>query len=307
MDIDVEIIDLIEEIKNNKTDGASELARQAVKVMKTAAERSQAGNTREFLLEQKEIGKRLISARPTMAPITNIVSRLLSEIIGGVKERNINKLKQVAISGADKLIGDSLEAVRQIAVHGARLVADGDRIITISYSSTVIAMLKKAFSEHKDIEVIATRPGRSGEKTARALGFDGIPVTLIDDAAVGLYISAANKVVVGADRICADSKVVNGIGTYQLALVSEKAEVPFYVLCDTFKFDFKLRSDQVDLEDNEPSEVVETEGLPSEVRVKNTHFDITPLDLVTAVVTENGLLTTRRLLDTWRETMGQSS
>lgn len=73
MNISAEIISLIEEIKNDRTHGASQLARQAVKVLKVAAERSQEDSVEQFLQEQKEVGKRLMSARPAMAPVFNIV------------------------------------------------------------------------------------------------------------------------------------------------------------------------------------------------------------------------------------------
>jgi len=82
MKISPEIISLIDEIKSDKTHGTSQLARQVVKVLSVAAERSRASSAEEFLLEQKEIGQRLISARPAMAPIFNIVGRLLEAIAG---------------------------------------------------------------------------------------------------------------------------------------------------------------------------------------------------------------------------------
>ena len=303
VDIGAEITGLIQEIRDNKTDGASELARQAVKVLKVAAERSQAGNTREFLLEQKEVGKSLISARPSMAPISNIVSRLLRETIGKNRGRDLDSIRQLTISRADELVSDSLNAVAQIARYASRLISDGDKIMTHSYSSTVIAVVKEIFAKHKNIEVIATRsgPGRTGERTARELGDHGIPVTFIDDTAIGFYIPTVNKVMVGADRVCADGKVVNGIGTYQLALASEKTSVPFYVLCETLKFDPWLKSDEVELEEKEPSEVMEPGRLPPEVRIKNPYFDITPLELVSGIITENGLFTAEKLSTMWKE------
>ena len=95
---------------------------------------------------------------------------------------------------------------------------------------------------------------------------------------------------VGADRVCADGSIVNGVGTYQLALAAQEAAVPFYVLCETLKFDPRLESGRVDLEEKEPSEVIAPRKLPPQVRVKNPYFDITPLELVRGVVTENGLL-----------------
>ncbi|GAJ10238.1 unnamed protein product, partial [marine sediment metagenome] len=192
----------------------------------------------------------------------------------------------------------SLQAIAQIAKYGSELIADGDRIMTHSYSSTVVAVLEEAFTKHRNIEVIITRsgPGRTGERIARQLGLYGIPSTFIDDAAMGFYVSTVNKVMVGADRVCADGKIVNGIGTYQLALVAERASIPFYVLCETLKFDPRLKSNGVDLEEKEPSEVVEPGRLPTGIKVKNPYFDITPLELIAGIVTENGLLTPQEII-----------
>ena len=247
MNINPEIISLIDEIKNDKTHGASQLARQAASVLKVAAERSQTKSTDEFWQEQKEIGQRLMSVRPAMAPVFNIVARLLDAMSGKVVEMELDSVRHFAISKVDEIVGDSLQAIAQIAQYGSELIADGDKIMTHSYSSTVVAMLKAAFAEHGNVEVITTRsgPGGSGEVTARELGLYGMPVTFIDDTAMGLYMSMVNE---------------------------------------------------VDLEEKEPSEVIEPGRLPPEVRVKNPHFDITPLELITGVVTENGLLTPEEVI-----------
>ena len=297
--ISLEIASLIDEIKDDKIHGASQLARQAVEVLKVAAEHSQAKSVEQFLAEQKAVGKRLMSARPAMAPLFNIVNRLLKTIFERSAEMNLDSVRQLTISKADEAVNDSLRAIAQIAQYGSQLITDGDKIMTHSYSSTVMEMLKVAFTKHRNIKVITTRsgPGHTGERIARQLGLYGIPVTFIDDAAMGLYISTVNKVVVGADRVCADGKVINGIGTYQLALAAKRAGIPFYVFCETLKFDSRLRGDEVDLEEKEPSEVVEPGVLPSGVRVKNPYFDITPLELITGIVTENGLLTPEEVIN----------
>ena len=288
MNISPEIISLIDEIRNDKIHGASQLARQAAEVLKSAAERSLADTVEQFLLEQKAVGERLMLVRPVMAPVFNIVSRLLNTIAGKATEVDLGSIKRFTISKADEAVSNSLRAIAQIAEYGSELIADGDKIMTHSYSSTVMAVLKAAFAKHKNVEVITTRsgPGGTGETIARELGLYGIPVTFIDDAAMGLYLSTVNKVVVGADRVCADGKVVNDIGTYQLALAAKTAGIPFYVFCETLKFDPRLRGDEVDLEEKEPSEV----------RVKNPNFDITPLELITGIVTENGLLTPEEVI-----------
>lgn len=296
MSISSETSHLIEEIKNNQTHGASQLARQAVSVLKVAAQKSRAASSKQFLKEQKEIGRQLMRARPAMAPIANIVSILLDAIVGKTAGMDLARIRLFTVSRAEELLQDSLKAVARIAEYGARLVADGDIIMTHSYSSTVVAMLERAFAEHPHIEVVATKSGSSGSgmMTARELAGCGIPVTLIDDTAVGLYISRANKAVIGADRICADGKVVNGVGSYLLALAAQRAGVPFYVLCESLKFDPGLKGEEVDLEEREPS--VGPGGLPPEGRPRNPGFDITPLELITGVVTEKGLLAAEQVI-----------
>jgi eIF-2B alpha/beta/delta-like uncharacterized protein len=281
---------LIDEIRNDKTQGASQLARQAVMVLKAAAEQSQADNAEQFLEELKGVGEGLKSARPAMAPIFNIVNRYLDALSPA---QGLNQLKGLAVSKADELARVSLQAIAEITSCGLGLIAEGDKIMTHSYSSTVMAVLKETSAEGKRIEVIATRSGAggTGQRIALELGRQGMKVTFIDDTAVGLYVSSANKVMVGADRVCVDGTIVNGVGTYPLALAAQKAAVPFYVLCETLKFDHRLRSEEVDLEEKEPSEIVGRAKLPPLVSVKNPYFDLTPLKLVTGIVTENGLLT----------------
>ena len=292
MKISNKITRLIEEIKNDKTQGASQLARQAMAVLKVAAEHSQADSVEHFLEELKGVGEGLMTARPAMAPIFNIVNRYLGALSPVSPDQGVGYLKGLAVSKADELARVSLQAIAEITSCGLGLIAEGDKIMTHSYSSTVMAVLEEAPAEGKHIEVIATRSGAggTGQRIAQELGRQGMKVTFIDDTAAGLYVSSANKVMVGADRVCADGTIVNGVGTYPLALAAQKAAVPFYVLCETLKFDHRMRSDEVDLEEKEPSEVIGRAKLPPPVSVKNPYFDLTPLELVTGIVTENGLL-----------------
>jgi eIF-2B alpha/beta/delta-like uncharacterized protein len=297
---------LIDEIRNDKTQGASQLARQAVMVLKAAAEHSQADSAEQFLEELKGVGEGLKSARPAMAPIFNIVNRYLDALSPA---QGLNQLKGLAVSKADELARVSLQAIAEITSCGLGLINEGDRIMTHSYSSTVMAVLEETSAEGKRIEVIATRSGAggTGQRIALELGRQGMKVTFIDDTAVGLYVSSANKVMVGADRVCVDGTIVNGVGTYPLALAAQKAAVPFYVLCETLKFDHRLRSEEVDLEEKEPSEIVGRAKLPPLVSVKNPYFDLTPLKLVTGIVTENGLLAPEGVTDYIRRLLKLSS
>ncbi|MFC2034228.1 translation initiation factor eIF-2B [Chloroflexota bacterium] len=302
MNINPEISTVIHEIKNDKTHGASQLARQAIDVFKTATKHSQTKDTGEFLLELQKLGQDLISTRPTMAPIFNIINRLLNSI-EPAKEMNLDSAKQFTTLKINESINNSLDTIKQITQYCLTLINSGDKIMTHSYSSTVISVLKEASIKYKDIEVIITRsgPGNTGKGIIEELTHYGIPTTFIDDTAAGLYLSTTSKVMLGADRICADNKVINGIGTYHMALISKEAGVPFYVLCDTLKFDPRLNSPEVDLEDKDPSEIIESDKVSTSIKVKNPHFDITPMELITAIVTEKGLITGEDLTSIWED------
>jgi eIF-2B alpha/beta/delta-like uncharacterized protein len=297
MDLNPEIVPLINEIKSDRTHGASELARQAAKVLKISSERSQGVNPEQLVNELKDIARNLEQARPAMAPISNMTSALLGAVTSQATSMTLPKLKLFAASRAEEMINSSSVSVIRIAERATELIASGDRIITHSYSSTVVAALKKAFDRWGTISVITTRssPGGSGQITAAKLHDYGIPVTFIDDAAMASYIQKADIAVIGADRICADGQVVNGVGSYQLALAAARNKVPLYVLGELLKFDPRQRGDQVDLEKGEPDELVTPARLPTGITHNNSLFDITPPDLVTGVLTEKGLFTRKQL------------
>jgi eIF-2B alpha/beta/delta-like uncharacterized protein len=300
MNIRPETEDLIIAVRSDAVHGASELARQSINVLKLAAEKSSCPTTTQFKEELGEIGRKLMSARPAMASIYNIVNRLLLAVNQN-QTPDVEELRSVTIAVAEDLLQASTQAVQQIARNTVDLLAAGERIMTYSYSSTVESALKMAV-EKAPLQIIITRSGagRTGEKMARNLSRYPVSLVFIDDNAMGLYISQVQKVIVGADRICADGALVNGAGTYLLALAAREAGVPFYVLCETLKFDAHKNSTEVDLEKKDPSEIVAPDILPDRVKVKNPYFDITPLALITGILTENGLILQKEVLSELR-------
>ncbi|UCB42367.1 MAG: translation initiation factor eIF-2B [Dehalococcoidales bacterium] len=282
---------LIDEIRDDRTHGAGELARQAVSVFKAAAEYSQADDTPQFLNELSEVGQALILTRPSMAPIRNTVSRLLSVISERTTARDVGSLRQFTISRVDEIISESLRAIAQIILHAREVMTDGDRIMTHSYSSTVVALLKEVSSRCSSIEMIVTRSGtgRTGEKMVWELSDCGLPITFVDDTALGLYVPMVSKILLGADMVCTDG-VVNGVGSYQLVVMAAWHKVPVYIVADTTKFETNLGREGVDIEDRDGAELVDPISLPQTVSIRNPHFDITPLELINGVVTERGIM-----------------
>jgi methylthioribose-1-phosphate isomerase len=142
-----------------------------------------------------------------------------------------------------------------------------------------------------------TRPFLQGARlTAWELGRDGIPVTLITDGMSGHLMRRGeiDAVIVGADRVAANGDVANKIGTYMVAVLARRHRVPFYVAAPLSTIDRRLASgDAIPIEERGPGEVRGHGGLewaPPGVAVRNPAFDVTPAELVTALITERGVV-----------------
>ncbi len=142
-----------------------------------------------------------------------------------------------------------------------------------------------------------TRPRLQGARlSAFELWWDQIPLTLITDNMVGYIMSQglASKVIVGADRILSSGHVINKIGTLTVALIARAFKIPFYVAAPLSTFDLHTQHQDVVIEERDENEVKQIGGVsiaPSEVPVLNPAFDITPPELITAIITERGAVT----------------
>ncbi|HEX7475831.1 MAG TPA: translation initiation factor eIF-2B [Dehalococcoidales bacterium] len=290
MPIQSEIRGYIEQIKSNRNQGASELARQSLEVLKVAIAKSTAVTKPQFILDINEISASLYSARPVMAPIKNVI-KLFQKQLSANNSNDLNITKKTAISIADNIIKTSQEAVNKIAEYAKSVLTNNDVIMTQSFSSTVAYAFKVASQNYK-LNAIVTRSGTSkiGQITAQEIQSYGVRVTYIDDTAVGLYINQVKKVFVGADRICSDGILVNGVGTFLMALAANKYQIPVYVLSESLKIDPNLKGNEADLEDKNPNEMVIQGVFKPEIIVKNPYFDITPVELITALITEDGII-----------------
>jgi methylthioribose-1-phosphate isomerase len=213
-----------------------------------------------------------------------------------------------ALAGeAQVILDEDLEQSRQIGRHGATLVPDGARIITHCNAGglatgglgTALAVIYEAHRQGKKLEVLAdeTRPLLQGARlTTWELSRAGIPVTLITDSMAGAAMArlGVDLAVVGADRIGLNGDTANKIGTYPLAVLAARHGVPFYVAAPTTTIDPDLPSgERIPIEERSPEEVVGLSGVrtaPVGVRAWNPAFDVTPHELVSAIVTERGVV-----------------
>jgi methylthioribose-1-phosphate isomerase len=224
-------------------------------------------------------------------------------------EEGPEAVRQRLIEEAERLADEDVETNRRIGKHGAGLIQDGDTVIhhcntgalaTVDYG-TALGVIRSAHEQGKRVHVLVdeTRPRLQGSRlTAWELDQYGIPYEIISDNAAGYFLQRGRvaAVFVGADRVAANGDVANKIGTYMLALASHDNQVPFYCAVPTSTVDLSLPTgEQIPIEERDPAEVLELERqgrpiAPRGSRARNPAFDVTPHRLVTAFITEVGVL-----------------
>ena len=210
-------------------------------------------------------------------------------------------------SEAIAIFEEDIAANRAIGAHGAALVPDGARIMTYCNTGalatagygTALGVVRGAIEQGKRVSVIAceTRPYLQGARlTAWECIQEGIPCTLVADNMAGHLMSRdeIDLVVVGADRIAANGDVANKIGTYMLAVLARRHGLPFYVAAPLSTFDRKISDgSKIPIEERAADEVTGYRGTrwaPQGIQVRNPAFDVTPAELVSAIVCEKGVL-----------------
>jgi methylthioribose-1-phosphate isomerase len=290
-------------IKEMKLRGAPLIGVAAAYGLALTAFHSKAETREELIKELEESAAVLRKTRPTAVNLFWAIDRVMKkarETLGTKKT-----LAESVIAEANTMADEDVKTNRRMGKHGAELLDDGDTVLThcnagslatVDYG-TALGVIRAAIEEGKNIKVISceTRPRLQGAKlTCYELMRDGIPVTLISDTMVGYVMlkGMVDKVVVGADRIVRDA-VLNKIGTYNVAVLAFEHDIPFYVAAPMSTMDQSSSSDDAIVEERNPKEItnVGCERIaPEEVKVFNPAFDITPLEYVDAVITEEGIL-----------------
>ena len=267
-----------------------------------AAAGSRAGSRERFLGEVEEAAARLTATRPTAVNLSWGVDRVLARVR---EAANPAAAREAAIREAMAMAEEDRATCLAIGNHGAALVPDGATVLTHCNAGalactewgTALGVVRSAARAGKQVRVVAceTRPLFQGARlTAWELVRDGIDVTVIPDGAAASLMrrGAVDLVVVGADRITRDA-VFNKIGTYMHAVCAGHHGIPFYVAAPCSTFDPVHGEAEVRIEERPGGEVSRCGDrilVPEGARVSNPAFDATPLALVSAVVTEKGVL-----------------
>jgi len=262
-------------------------------------------STKEKMINDLNSAKNvLFETRPTAVNLAWGLEKIM-EVARSCKDPE--EIKKIVVETAKQMADQDVKINMTMGKHGSKLFDDNDTVLThcnagalatVGYG-TALGVIRASKESGKNIKVIATetRPVQQGSRlTAFELKHDGIDVSLIPDTAVG-YILAnnlVNKIIVGADRILKTGHVFNKIGTYQIALLAKHHNVPFYVAAPLSTFDLSSNPEDVVIEQRKSSEVTgigEKKTAPNDINVINPAFDMTPPELISGIITENGVIT----------------
>ena len=235
-----------------------------------------------------ELGETTLTVQPSLAPLLN-----LANLVQLAAERDKNPLRRLATE-LEKRRRQREQAKARIAREFTRRARRFRRLLTYSYSSTVLAALAAAHGSNRLEEVLLSegRPLNEGRLLAERLAGLGIPVTLTVDAALAARVESADAVVVGTDAVFGDA-YVNKVGTRLLQEQARKAGKPFLVLADTAKFLPPALAAFHRIEEK-PAHEVWRES-PAGVTVLNRYFELIPLEERITLLSERGPLTPARV------------
>jgi methylthioribose-1-phosphate isomerase len=264
-------------------------------------------NSQDFWNGIEEVAEKLRRTRPTAVNLFWAIKRMMSVIQNADKGSNIMDVITALEKEAIAIAAEDRDMNHKISQYGAQLFNEPISILThcnagalaTSGFGTALGVVRQAFSEGKITRVFAdeTRPLLQGARlTAWELMQENIPVTLITDNMAGWVMKKdmVQAVIVGADRIALNGDVANKIGTYSVAVLAKEHNIPFYVAAPISTFDFTMKSGfDIPIEERHIEEVTHFSGLataPEGVDVFNPAFDVTPNSLVSAIITESGIL-----------------
>jgi ribose 1,5-bisphosphate isomerase len=284
---------VIKDIKDLKIQGAEAVSQEGIKSLKIVIHKSKALTVHGFLEEMEKARKQLIKTRPTEPYLRNAINSVYNNWQSG----DLRKLKEEVYSKINKTLLSMQNSRKQIIAAGAKKIKKGMVVFTHCHSSTVTAILIEAKKQKKNFTVhnTETRPRLQGRKTAKELAKAGIKVRHYVDSAARLALKKADLMMIGADAITSEGRVINKIGSELFAEIAKRYDIPVYVCTNSWKFDPKtIFGFTEEIEERDPREV--WKNPPKNIAVDNHAFEIIDPDIITGVITELGVFEPRVLV-----------
>jgi methylthioribose-1-phosphate isomerase len=259
----------------------------------------------EFVKGMERAFEVLAQSRPTAINLFWAIDRMRNKM--NESQGSSTEIANILLDEAHEIKREDIEINRTMGKNGAELLNDGARVLThcnagalaTAGHGTALGVFRSAVEAGKKISVIAdeTRPFLQGARlTAWEMVQENIPITLISDNMSGHLMSHGeiDAIVVGTDRVAGNGDVANKIGTYMVAVLAQRHNIPFYVACPLSTIDRSISSGKdIPIEERPENEVTgyrDCQWAAKGVKVRNPAFDVTPAELVTGLITEKGVV-----------------
>jgi len=249
----------------------------------------------------------IASSRPTARNLFWGIERVQAVALNN-RKKPVSKIKRIILSEGKKIMQEDMVSCRKIGAYGSKLLKDNSTVLTICNAGilatidygTALGVIYRAKEQGKKIKVFSceTRPLLQGARlSAWELYQKGVDVTLIADntAAWLMRNGEIDALIAGADRIAANGDSANKIGTLNLAILCKYHKIPFYIAAPQSTFDLKIKNgDAIEIEMRKREEVtkilLKKDIAPLGVKILNPAFDVTPHRLISAIITDNGVI-----------------
>jgi len=282
----------IRDISSLKIQGATNIALAAVTAVDSLSKKK--FPSREAFDRELKLGLVALSMARSTEPALRNSLHTISTLPSG----SLSSAQRALHRNVVQLLKKQKATKAKTAENVTSIIEDGDIIFTHCHSSTVTAGLKLAKKKGRRFSVICTetRPRYQGRITARELDAAHIPVTFIVDSATSLFLDQSTKVLIGCDSIEWRGSILNKVGTFSLALLAKHFSIPFFCVTESYKFSPETRSKEEQIEYRSPKEIWN-----DKIHTLNPAFDRTPPKYLTAIITEFGVLTPKKLLPKLRK------
>src|SRR5436190_8641809 len=300
--------EVAEAIKKMVVRGAPAIGVSAAMGLALGANQSVGTSIADLEYDFRFMCKVMGATRPTAVNLFWAIERMNTALQKAKKEtHDVEEVKKRLVIEAQAIYNEDIESNRALGKFGGELIADGSTVLTHCNAGalatagdygTALGVIRGAIDAGKRVAVIAdeTRPFLQGSRlTAWELAKENIPVTVITDNMAG-HVMKQGKVdcvVVGADRVAANGDTANKIGTYMVAVLAERHKIPFYVAAPITTLDLSISTgEQIPIEERDAREithVAEKQLGPDGIQVHNPAFDVTPNELIAAIITDRGI------------------
>lgn len=275
--------DAVAPLRRDNRSGADEIANDAVNILIDLVGDSAPGNITSYRRWLLDVAREVVAAQPAMASLFRLVNDMLWACYEADEARVLRQLALDHLQDHQMRVGAASLAVTE---HAVTELARYDALMTYSRSSTVCRALTAPSARRRRVYCGEGRPMLEGQTLAHELAWAGLQVTIGADMALFDWLSQVDALVIGADSV-SRAGIVNKLGTAPLMRAAAEREIPRIVLATTDKLLPHDYVHDVQLWEAAPQEIMPVSN--ENITVRNVYFDVTPLELVTAVITEEGL------------------